>query len=167
MHWARTAPWPLPGDGLSHPGSVTLHPFFSLPHCIQPTFVLLLSAGAQYGRPDTGPLPGDGLSHPEHRAWQRIKPSASFGCPDYRTLRIFYRMHWKISLFSAMIEIIPWRDGENAEMGKPLSLPFFHPQKAGTCAWLFAPITGPVCAAGVHPGPWENWKKRPCCFFQT
>ena len=28
---------------------------FSLPHCIQPTFVLLLSAAAQFGRPDTGP----------------------------------------------------------------------------------------------------------------
>ena len=24
-------------------------------HCIQPTFVLLLSAAVQYGRPDTGP----------------------------------------------------------------------------------------------------------------
>ena len=117
MHSARIALWPLPGDGLSHPGSVTLHPYcaptlgnrarwnhslsftippawlrhavpplhkggFSLPHCIQPAFVLLLSAAAQYGCPDTGLLPGDGLSHPEHRAWQRIKPSASFGRPD-------------------------------------------------------------------------------------
>ena len=28
------------------------------------------------------PLPGDGLSHPEQSGQQRIKPSASFGCPD-------------------------------------------------------------------------------------
>ena len=26
-HWAKIALWPLPGDGLSHPGSVTLHPY--------------------------------------------------------------------------------------------------------------------------------------------
>ena len=41
---------------------------------IHPTFALSLSAGAQYGRPDTGPAaqsgrpdtgPGCGLSHPE------------------------------------------------------------------------------------------------------
>ena len=57
MHWARTAPWPLPGDGLSHPEQDS----------------------PQRMVPETGTTaqalgPGDGLSHPEQEGQQRMVP---------------------------------------------------------------------------------------------
>ena len=34
-----------------------------------------------------------------------------------------------------------------------------NPQKAATCAWLFALLKGQVCAKGVHTAPCKNSKK--------
>ena len=48
-----------------------------------------------------------------------------------------------------------------------LALPFIHLQKAATCAWLFAPLKGQVCAKGVHADPWKNSKKWPEATFST
>ena len=39
-------------------------------------------------------------------------------------------------------------------------------QKAATCAWLFAPLKGPVCAKGVHAAPCENSQKWICHFCE-
>ena len=39
-------------------------------------------------------------------------------------------------------------------------------QKAATCAWLFAPLKGPVCAKGVHAAPCENSQKWTCHFCE-
>ncbi|RHO54615.1 hypothetical protein DW094_09220 [Ruminococcaceae bacterium AM07-15] len=38
-------------------------------------------------------------------------------------------------------------------------LPLNNLQKPATCAAVFAPIKGPVCAEGVHADPCKNSKK--------
>ena len=47
------------------------------------------------------------------------------------------------------------------------ALPRINSQKAATCAQLFAPIKGPVCAKGVRAAPCKNAKKWLCRFFDT
>ncbi len=42
---------------------------------------------------------------------------------------------------------------------RSFTLPFTNPQKATTCAWLFALIQGQVYAEGVHAAPCKNSKK--------
>ena len=81
------------------------------------------------------------LRHPSAYSLQRVLGPASRW-----TLRIFYRMHWKISLFSAMIEIIPWRDGENAEMGKTIVPAVFPSAKSRDLCVAFCTDHG----ASVH-----------------
>ena len=97
-----------------------------------------------------------------HKAFSEFWPS---GLPDFTEILQDALENFPFFRYDRDNTMERW--GKTQKWKKPLSLPFFHPQKAATCAWLFAPITGPVCAAGVHAGPWENWKKRPCCFFQT
>ena len=41
-----------------------------------------------------------------------------------------------------------------------------NPQKAATCAWLFALLKGQVCAKGVHTAPCKNSKKWPKPLFR-
>ncbi|RHT73579.1 hypothetical protein DW741_03350 [Ruminococcaceae bacterium AM28-23LB] len=41
-----------------------------------------------------------------------------------------------------------------------------NPQKAATCAWLFALLKGQVCAKGVHTAPCKNSKKGPKPLFR-
>ena len=49
---------------------------------------------------------------------------------------------------------------------RSFALPFINSQKAATCAWLFAPIKGQVCAEGVHAAPCKNSKKWPKPLFR-
>ena len=43
--------------------------------------------------------------------------------------------------------------------GGAFALSLINLQKAATCAWLFAPLKGQVCAKGVHAAPCKNSKK--------
>ena len=81
-HWARTALWSLPGDGLSHPAQC-LGSHIALPRwAIEPRPVVCwasLSPGKRnrpfpwhWVKTASKSLPGDGLSHPEHPGPQRI-----------------------------------------------------------------------------------------------
>ena len=42
---------------------------------------------------------------------------------------------------------------------KPFALPLINLQKTATCASIFAPLKGQVCAKGVHEDPCKNSKK--------
>ena len=133
-----------------------------MPRKAQPAFLRRWPGTARW------PLPGDGLSHPEQKCKQRIKPSASFGSSvtlDFTEILQDALENFPFFRYDRDNTMERW--GKTQKWEKPLSLPFFHPQKARICPWLFAPITRPVCAAVVHPSPWENWKKRPFCFSQT
>src|SRR5699024_5626578 len=81
------------------------------------------------------------------------------------TLRIFYRMYWKISLFSAMIEIIPWRDGENAEMGKTIVPAVFPSAKSRDLCVAFCTDHGASVRRRRAPRPVGKLEKVALLLF--
>ena len=117
--------------------------------------------------PGSHPGPFRGwLASPEARApdsaysLQRVLGPASRW-----TLRIFYRMHWKISLFSAMIEIIPWRDGENAEMEKTIVPAVFPSAKSRDLCVAFCTDHGASVRRRRAPRPVGKLEKAALLLF--
>ena len=92
---------------------------------------------------------GVGSPAPEHRSKQRIKPSARFGSSvtlDFTDILQDALENFPFFRYDRDNTMERW--GKTQKWKKPLSLPFFHPQKAGTCAWLLALLKGPVWPVG-------------------